>query len=123
MDTDSELLTNTLLEIILWLRTEGSMPLIAMEIVAYGRCFLSLTCIFFVILLSGGIFGVFRSFAQGSRLGWTDKKEWTPQMVISIIGVIIGFIGIWENFDLLIKSWCAPRMYVIEKLTQIVVYE
>lgn len=124
MEVESELLADGLIEIIGWIKSssggEPQPPLVA-EIVSAGRAVLTFFHLIFMVLCVCGIWGALTSFRNGSKLQWTEWKQWSPHLSISLFLLTIGLFGLVLKTDSLMQVWFAPRMYVIEKLAELVI--
>ena len=123
MEVESELLADGLIEIISWVKSvEGGVrpPLVA-EIISSGRAVLTFFHMVFVALCACGIWGGLKSFGVGSSLEWAEWKKWSPHLSISLFLLTIGVLGLILRTETLMQVWFAPRMYIIEKLTDLVI--
>lgn len=124
MEIESELLSDGLIEIISWVKSssagEPQPPLVA-EIISAGRATLTFFHLVFTVLCVCGVWGGYRSFWAGSTEQWKEWKLWLPHLSISIFLLTVGLIGLIVKTEVLMQVWFAPRMYVIEKLAELVV--
>ena len=127
MNTEEELLADALIEIISWVKSNSTdgvdKPLLVGEMIAYGRGLISLLCFSLFILFGASSWCSFKAFKAGHKLDWRQRTQWVPQLAIGVAGCLTAVIVLLAKMDEFMMVWFAPRMYVIEKITQIVIYE
>jgi hypothetical protein len=127
MNTEEELLADGLIEIISWVKSNPddsvTKPLLVGEIVAYGRAYLSFIYMVVIAFCVISVFCALKGFKEGLSLDWGQLKKLTPQLTLGIVGCVSSFALLVMRADSLMQVWFAPRMYVIDKITQIVVYQ
>lgn len=117
MNNEYELLLDSLLEIIHWIKTGGKLPLIAEQIISYNRIILSLLEIIYLILLSGGIFTAFKGCVYGKYYGW--RGSYVILFVVGLILSLTNTILVCYNTVMLVKVIFAPKLFILEKLAEI----
>ena len=127
MNTEEELLADALLEIISWVKSnpddDTTKPLLVSELVAYGRAYLTFLYMMAISLcVISSLCGI-KSFATGLSYDWRQLTKWVPQLTLSVMGLIVSLSLIVSRADDLMQVWFAPRMHVIDKLTEIVIYK
>ena len=126
MNTEEELLADALIEIISWVKsstTDEARPLLVREMVAYGRSYLTFIYLLLIACFSVSAYVGVSAFKSGVDSLWDQRTKWLPQLSLCVAGLIISMSLIVALADNLMRVWFSPRMYVIEKLTEIVVYK
>lgn len=91
-------------------------PLVAQEVVAYGRATQTAYLVFFAALLVATAYAAYR-FARFLK---NNNWELSPFGMLFVIPVIVGFIGFGSHIEPFFKSWFAPRLYLIEYIKDLV---
>lgn len=96
------------------------MPLVLQEYIMYNRCY-STTAIVMSIVIA---IIAYKSFNKGLRTISENARNTEPYMIafilLGLIGGIAAFIIFCHNFDTMMKSWTAPRILVLEQISQLI---
>ena len=125
MNTEEELLADALIEIINWIKSaeENSAPTIVSELISYGRAYFTFIYLALVGFFAAFVFVGIKAFNFGLQLDWRQYAKWVPELTISFLVTVVSLsflIGLTDN---LAQVWFAPKLYVIDKLTEIVIYD
>lgn len=125
MNTEEEILADGLIEIISWVKssTDAERPLLVKEIISYGRAYLTFMYLLLASCFTISVYVGIQSFKMGVNAAWGQWKQWAPQLSMSVIGLLLSTSLVILLADNLMRVWFSPRIYVIDKLTEIVIYK
>ena len=93
-------------------------PLVAQEIVLYGRVYYLLIVMISIILCFISMY----LFKKGVKIGEDEDKDGEVCLyIVGAICIMFGSVtGMVTHFHYMILSWTAPRLYIIEHLRNMI---
>jgi hypothetical protein len=96
------------------------MPLVLQEYIMYNRCYSTFAIVMSIVLAVIA----YKSFSRGMQTIAEDKRNTEPYMVsFTVFGMAAGILGLiifCHNFDMMMKSWTAPRILVLEQISELI---
>jgi hypothetical protein len=123
-ETKTDRLFNGMAEIVEWIKQTAESaggfimeqaPLVAQEIIIFGRVKYTMLAILSLLAILAGCYAIKELMKGGHETG----KE-TVLSLVALFGSVLGIVSFLSCIATCIKTWVAPRLYLIECLGDLI---